>query len=444
VLHGRREVYYLTGDIAASWGDAEALLPLARQLEDDPVWLIDALLQQPGVGFFRNKEDVFAGVSMAEQALALSRQLGDRRREMQCLGRLAGQRYFLNDPTWQELMEEALELARELGDKRTEVGILTAVGDIYAMSDPARSQEYLELALPIVKALDDKTAELALLDVIGEQLESSGDYFRRLMECHEKQLEISREIGHRPAEAKALMFYGQIQSLYLGDYEAGLALLEEAIRVGEGVLSEAYPLLRIAQIHVAQGRHGAAQAVVERARRHGEQQLADLGRAGLSLVTAIVYNALQEEAKLRSVLELTAQTFQMSAENPQLSQQYQMAAKCEAAAAHLRLAELLADEMERQRHLLKALECSQEALDIYESFGFVRPVECVSEEILFRHSLALAANGREAEADEYLRRAYDEMMRKHDLIPEESHYRHTFLENMPLHREICTRAASAV
>jgi tetratricopeptide (TPR) repeat protein len=379
---------------------------------------------------------------MAEQALALSRQLGDRRREMQCLGRLAGQRYFLNDPTWQDLMERALEMARELGDKRAEVDILTAVGEVYAMSDPARSQEYLELALPIVKALDDKTAELDLLSVIGQQCESSEDYYRRLVECHEKQLEISREIGHRPAEAKALMFYGQIQGLYLGDYGAGQALLEEAIRVGEGVLSEAYPLLRIAQIHVAQGKYDEAQAVLERARRHGEQGLNDLGRAGLSLVTAILYNALKEEAKLRSVLELTAQTFQMSADNPQLSQQYQMAAKCEAAAAHLGLAELVADEMERQRHLRKALECSQEALDIYESFGFVRPIECVSEEILYRHSLGLAANDREAEADEHLGRAFDEMMRKHDMIPEDSHYRDTFLEDIPLHREIRTRMAS--
>ena len=76
------------------------------------------------------------------------------------------------------------------------------------------------------------------------------------------------------------------------------------------------------------------------------------------------------------------------------------------------------------------------ALDIYHWFGFVQIIECVSEEILFRHSLALAANGRKAEAAEYLQRAYDEMMRKHDLIPPDSLLRRTYLENIPLHRDI--------
>jgi len=113
-----------------------------------------------------------------------------------------------------------------------------------------------------------------------------------------------------------------------------------------------------------------------------------------------------------------------------------MAAACESAAAHLGLAEYVADEAECQTHLRQALESSQAALDIYQHFGFVQIIECISEEILYRHGLALAANGREAEAAEYLQRAYDEMMRKHDLIPPDSPFRHTYLENIPLHRDI--------
>lgn len=77
---------------------------------------------------------------------------------------------------------------------------------------------------------------------------------------------------------------------------------------------------------------------------------------------------------------------------------------------------------------------SRPELDIYQHFGFVQIIECVSEEILFRHSQALAVNGREAEAAEYLQRAYDEMMRKHDLIPSDSPFRRTYLQNIPLHR----------
>jgi hypothetical protein len=60
----------------------------------------------------------------------------------------------------------------------------------------------------------------------------------------------------------------------------------------------------------------------------------------------------------------------------------------------------------------------------------------VSEELLYRHSLALDLNGLEAEATEYRQRAYDEMMRKYDLIPSDNPFRRAFLENIPLHREI--------
>jgi hypothetical protein len=104
--------------------------------------------------------------------------------------------------------------------------------------------------------------------------------------------------------------------------------------------------------------------------------------------------------------------------------------------AHLRLAELVTDEAQRQAHLRQALESSQAALDIYQQFGFVQVIECVSEEILYRHSLALEGNDREAEAAETLQRAYDEMMRKYDLVPSDSPFRRSFLESIPLHREI--------
>jgi hypothetical protein len=76
------------------------------------------------------------------------------------------------------------------------------------------------------------------------------------------------------------------------------------------------------------------------------------------------------------------------------------------------------------------------ALEIYQQFGFTQVIECVGEEVLFRHSRALAANGQTALAAEYLERAYAEMMSKYNLIPSDSPFRRTFLENIPLHRDI--------
>jgi len=449
VLDRRCEVFYMRGDFEAGRSDAQALLPLARQLEDDPSWLIDALLQQPSVADWRSREELEAGVPMAQQALALARQLGDRRREMQSLVAIGSLGLYLHDPdVWDhpdvwDLAEEALELARQLGDQRFELRLLIGMGQVYAWSDqPERGMEYLEAALPFSQALGDKMSEMDLLNLIGLQFERSGDYHRLLTEYTQKRLTISREIGHRPIEGDALMHCGQIQSLRLGDDKAGLALLEECLRIWEGFPGELFALLRVAQIRSAQGRYDEALDTLEHAHRiSGAQYVHDMGSAGMRLVSAIVYNGLGDKAHLHQALELASETRQLVADNPLLFRQYEMAAACESAAAHLALAEFPADQVECQTHLCQALESSQAALDLYQSFGYVQIVECVSEEILYRHSLALAANGRQAEAGEFLQRAHDEMMRKHDLIPADSPFRRTYLEEIPLHRDI--RAALA-
>lgn len=443
MLKERLEVFYLGGDFDAKWDDARALLPLAKQLDDDPIWLIDAILEHPGVAWFDSKNIPAECLTMAEEALALARQLGDRHREMQVLGAMAGQQFILTDPAWQELAEGALELARELGDRSYQIGILSSFGSIYVVSDPERSVEYLEAAIQVSQALEDKRAELAILDLISSQLENSDDHYRRLKDCHEKMLRLSREIDHRPMEAYSLMFYGQIQGLSLGDYDGGLSLLEENLQISEGMSTNFYTLLRIAQIQTMQGRNEEALETIERARDLGKQYPQDMGHAGLALVSAILYNALGDETHLQTALDLATQEREVFVDTPELSQQYQMVVACEATASHLGLAKIASTKVRRQVHLRQALETSNVALGHYQSFGFVRPIECTSEEILFRHSLALAANGHDLEAAEYLRQAYAEMMRIHDLIPPQSPYRRTYLENIPLHSEIRAAIASS-
>jgi len=413
------------------------LLELARQLEDDPVWLVNALLQQPGVANWQTREELDAGFRMADEALKLAQQLGDRRREMQSLVAIARQRLWVNDPTAWGLAERALELARKLGDQSYEVGILVSMGQVYAWSDqPERGMAYLQAALPISQALDDKMAEMSLVELIGLQCERNGDYYRLLTQYHQERLRISREIGHRPVEADALMDCGQIQGLYLGDYDGGMALLEECLRIWRGTPGEAIALLRVSQIRIMQGQFDGAFAALKRARCIIDAQaVKELGHAGLRLVSTMLYNALDGADHRYKALELVAQTRRLVAEAP-LTRQYEMAACCEAVAAHLGLAQHAPDDHERQVHLNQALESSQVALDIFRHFGFVQIIECVSEEILYRHSLALRASDREAEAADFLRSAYDEMMRKHDLIPADSPFRRTFLENIPLHCDI--------
>ncbi len=154
----RSELLLRNGNLATWRGEAPKLLELARRLKGSEELLVDALLTQPGVAHWSSVDEVRSGKVLVEEGLALARQLGDRRREMLCLGTSASQHHVLNEPGWFALAEHALGLARELGDQRYELVLLTGFGNAFAMRDPRRSLEYLELALPIADALDDEVS----------------------------------------------------------------------------------------------------------------------------------------------------------------------------------------------------------------------------------------------------------------------------------------------
>jgi predicted ATPase/class 3 adenylate cyclase len=438
ILNGRREIYFRLGQFDSAGADTQALLPLARQMADDPVWLIDALLAQTDY-LEDNREELIPGLQMAEEALALAQQINDLHREMRSLVRIANYHFALKDPASMEQAERALELARQLGDLKTEVNLLLGIGRTYGMDDLHRSRGYMEAALSRSEKLNDKATEMMLLTALGQQYEREGDYHRQLTEFEQKRLRLSREIGNRVEEGQALMFCGQIQALYLGDYAGGLELENQALHIWEPINLRLFPLIRIAQIQAAQGQCTEALSTLELAEPLAGKVVLDIGRAGFDLVKIIVYNALGDEHYLRLALDLASQTQQMVADQL-VSRQYHMTAACKAAQAHLHLARLLAGGVEyaseSQAHLTRALEASQNALNLYHQFGFVQVVECTSEEIFYRHSQALAVNDRIEEAAEFLLKANNEMIRKYDLIPSDSPFRQTYLENIQLHQDI--------
>lgn len=457
VLMGRHKVYYLMAEFDKVAEDAAALLPLARQLPDDPTWLIDALLHQPGVGDYRCRDEVMNGIPMAQEALTLSQQIGDQRREMESLIAVINQRLALSDPDWQALAERALELAREMNDRNYEARLLVGMGSIYAFSDqPELSMEYLEAAAALAMGggVEDKVVQMSLLNLLGLEFERSGDYVRLLSEYQQERLHASREIGHRPMESQALQACGRIMGIYLGDHASGLSALEECRRILHGTQDEVYPLFHIAQIQVEQADHQGALATLADIEAIGEP-VTDRAQVSLTLIRAILNNAQGARAatkgntetvieRLNTTLDLTEKVIDLAVTSPLVSQQYEMAAQCKATVAYMGLAQTTSQSDTRARYLALALDAAERAHDIYQTFGFVQIVECVSEEIFFRYSQALAANGDHDLALRYLRRAYDEMMRKQSFIPNDSHFRRTYAEQVPLHREIRAAYASRV
>lgn len=436
LLDGRREVHFLLGDFKAMDEDAKHLLVLARQLDDDPVWLIDALLTQSVVHHWRTEAELREGQALAEEALQLARQQGDQRREMLSLMAIAGQKSAGRvDPLALDMAQEALALAQKLNDPYREVEILLAISRFYNWSnEPEQAIAFVEKARPLCESLNNKVAEVTLLGQIGLQFERAGDYYRLLTEYQQPRLVMCQTISHRPLELEIRLGEGEIVGLRLGDYGAGMEIVREVL--GSWSHDAPVALLRLALMMSATGEHEEALTLLEQARQHMEQEVSRVLILGLHLAAAIIHNRVGGEGHWRRALEGTAQASQIVRDNPLISRQYEMAAACQAAVAQLALAEAVVYEEEKQRHLDWALASSQAALAIYESLGYVQILECLSEEVLFWHGEALWANGRFAAARTFFHQAEAEMRRKHALIPADVVYAATFLQNIPLHRQM--------
>jgi len=80
----------------------------------------------------------------------------------------------------------------------------------------------------------------------------------------------------------------------------------------------------------------------------------------------------------------------------------------------------------------KALYHSEKAVRLLDNSG---PTEAQEEEILYNHYLVLHDNQRVSEARDFLKRAYDKVMSKADMI-RDSATRDTFLTRVSINRNI--------
>ncbi len=435
VLSERNKVNFQLGRYIEAELDARALIPLANDLIDDPYWRVDALLRQPEVNAPETEKMIEIGLTMTKEALEISHKLGDRHRELQSLIQTTSLQFLIHDPGWKANSEFALQLARELDDLASQVNILLGIGSAYGLDELETSRKYLEMAIPLCQELADKATDMKLLRAFAEQYERSGDYYRQLIDFDQKRLQISREIGNRMTEGDALMYCGQIQGIYLGDLENGLEFIKESVGILQGTPGSLFPLLRTAQLQIELGQFSEASKTLEISAPFAEHNIFDLSRAGYALVSAILNNHTVDEEHLRAVVDLNEKIEKLVNEKL-VSRQYLMASASEVSAAYLRLAVLSPNEAERQDFRNKALTASTLSLEIYSQFGFVQIVECSSECILYRHSQSLKANGYRENAKEFLDRSYNEMMRKHDLIPAYSPFRKTFLYRIKIHQQI--------
>jgi class 3 adenylate cyclase/tetratricopeptide (TPR) repeat protein len=238
-LSGREEANAVLTDPARQV-DLDELLGLAQEL-DDADRLADVYLRR--ADFMRQTREGLGPIEAATAALEAARQAGNRALEARALA-LRGQARIGIGST-DELLADAdaaLALARDLGDDLTLARVLHSAAACYSQSL----------------------------------------HFERGIACQREQIEISRRLGDRPAEAGGLVNLGVAYD-FLGLYREARAALEAALAVAESLgmhRMAGYAANNLADlIHDTHGDLGLARRLAEFALGEMTAANAAMGRA---------------------------------------------------------------------------------------------------------------------------------------------------------------------
>jgi len=140
-------------------------------------------------------------IDFYEQALAIDREIGDRRGEGNALGNLGNACAALGEPRKAiEHYEQALTIAREIGDRRNEGVWLNNLGIAYAdLGEPRKAIEFYELQLAIVRKIEDGRGEGNALWNMSLSLDWLGNRAKAI-ECAREALRKYEEIEDANAE----------------------------------------------------------------------------------------------------------------------------------------------------------------------------------------------------------------------------------------------------
>ena len=186
--------------------------------------------------------DARKAIGYYEQALAISRETGDRRGEGNHLGNLGNAYADLGDArTAIGYYEQALAISRETGDRCGEGLWLGNLGIAYSdLGDVRKAIGYYEQALAVSRETGDRRGEGLSLGNLGNACRALGDA-RKAIGYHEQALAIARETGDRRGEGSDL---GNLGNAYydlgdarkaIGHHEQALAIFRETgDRRGEG------------------------------------------------------------------------------------------------------------------------------------------------------------------------------------------------------------------
>lgn len=177
-------------------------------------------------------------VQLLQDGLFIQQQIGNSANEASTLGNL-GLAYSGIGQYEQAIkcFEQQLLIAQKIGDRRLEANAINNIGTVYYILDlPLKSIEYQQKKIKILTDGEDisNLQDAAnTLGNIGIAYCALGQY-EKALECHHRQLKISKNIGYSSVEARALEGIGSVY-LQLERYQEAIEYLRNGLDIAREI-----------------------------------------------------------------------------------------------------------------------------------------------------------------------------------------------------------------
>ncbi|MFB2838870.1 tetratricopeptide repeat protein [Floridanema evergladense] len=264
--------YYYLGDYQKALDSSQQHLAIARELQDPKMeqsaqQVISKVQQQnnPRIaeadrhlqqGSQQHQKNQFReALQSFQQALAIYREIRDRKREVAAIVGLALAYYSLGD--YQKALDfsqQSLVIARELQDPKMEQFAQQILSKMQQRNNPrtveadrllrqgyqqdqkSQFREALQSsqqALAIYREIGDRDGEKRSLANLGIAYRNLGDY-RKAIDYQQQSLAIAREIGDREGEGAALLSLG-VAYYSLIDYHKAIDYLQQSLEIAKEI-----------------------------------------------------------------------------------------------------------------------------------------------------------------------------------------------------------------
>jgi tetratricopeptide (TPR) repeat protein len=207
-----------------------------------------------------------------QQALAIARETGNRDSETTWLGNLGGSYATLGQTQKAiEHYQQALAIARETGNRNSEATWLGNLGTCYAdLGQPQTAIDHYQQALAIIRETGHRDGEGATLGNLGGCYATLGQT-QKAIDHYQQALAITRETGNRRSEGLWLSNLGQSYA-DLGRTQKAIEHYQQAIEIGDDTgrtQVQAEARLGLAQAHLYKHEWPEARQVAESAIGYG-------------------------------------------------------------------------------------------------------------------------------------------------------------------------------